>query len=116
MIKIEASRISGSVIFKSELRLEEVGELLSSELLGGAKLGGLEEEIYEEVPAIFCEILGMRVVLSGYSMLDNGAYSMSFFANYKNSSNNSEAVLIHKYLIGLMKSKPIVSKHLELIE
>jgi hypothetical protein len=51
----------------TQLSLEELGEVISLRLLGGIPMGGREEYIYDEVPAIFAEkeVLGARFVLSG---------------------------------------------------
>lgn len=61
--------IVGSVSLKSNLIIEEVGEIISDKLFGGLKFGGREMSVYEEVPAIYISshVLGLRVILSGYS-------------------------------------------------
>ncbi|MED1786881.1 hypothetical protein P4V47_05060 [Brevibacillus laterosporus] len=59
----------GTVAFQSNQSLEEVGKLISERLFGGLQFGGKEEYIHEEIPAIYISelILGLRVILSGYS-------------------------------------------------
>ena len=61
--------IVGYASVQSHLSLEEVAELFSGKIFGGLAFGGKDLEIYEEVPAVFLDmpILGLRVVLSGYS-------------------------------------------------
>lgn len=64
--------IKGSIIFESSLNIVDLGKLISRRLLGGIPLTGLEERIYNEVPAIFTKdlFLEMRIILSGYSGFD----------------------------------------------
>lgn len=56
--------IKGTTTFKTELSIEEAGELISQKLFGGLELSGLDKQIYDEVPAIYIEheIMGLRVV------------------------------------------------------
>ncbi len=53
----------GKVVMQSNLEIEEVGDIISQALFGGVKLGGKDERIYEEVPAIFLHppILGFSI-------------------------------------------------------
>ncbi len=54
------------VRFFSKLPLEDLGEILSARVFGGAPFGGLAEFIRDEVPTIFTEpILGTRFLLMG---------------------------------------------------
>ena len=52
----------------SDKSLEEVAAIISERLLGGVRLVGRDEHIYDEVPAIFSahDILGLRIILQGY--------------------------------------------------
>jgi len=63
----------GGCELKSSLTLEALAEILSREIFSGAKFGGKEKSIHEEIPAVFIEssFLGMLVVLEGYSGMDN---------------------------------------------
>lgn len=59
----------GYAMMKSNLKIEEVGEILSNRLFGDLKFEGKEKNIYDEVPAMYVEsdIIGLRFILSGYS-------------------------------------------------
>lgn len=47
--------------------LEEIADLISERVLGGIPLGGREDYIFDEVPAVYAKlhVLGMRAVLQG---------------------------------------------------
>lgn len=71
--------IVGAVALKSDLSIEEVGEKIAEKLFGSLKFIGKEEEIYEEVPAVYIapNILGLRIILQGYSgMEDANGFSL----------------------------------------
>lgn len=74
-MKYEIPFFTGSVEMKSELSIEQVGHILSEKIFGGLKFIGLEECIYEEVPAIYIKpfLLGLFVTLQGYQGLGEDA-------------------------------------------
>lgn len=57
-----------SVKFFYEGNIIQVGEKISENLIGGLPFVGLEEYIYDEVPAVYIKqpILGLEIVLQGY--------------------------------------------------
>ncbi len=116
MKKIEASRLSGSIGFQSNLNLIDIGRIVSQDLLGGATLGGLEKQIYDEVPAIFSEFLGMRVILSGESKSTGGVYTLSFLSNFKIKEESPQVVRFDNYLKGLCESKENLMRYIEWID
>jgi hypothetical protein len=62
----------GTCGLKSTLSLEEVGDILSQKVFAGARFGGRELDIREEVPAVFIDksFMGLRVILMGYSGME----------------------------------------------
>ncbi|KAB0443607.1 hypothetical protein AB1J28_07605 [Lysinibacillus irui] len=48
--------------------INEVARIISDKLFGGLPFGGLEEHIYEDVPAVFIDypILGLQIVIQGF--------------------------------------------------
>ncbi|MCY7836120.1 hypothetical protein MOB49_03180 [Bacillus haynesii] len=48
--------------------IDDLARIISVKLFGGIPFGGMEEQIYEEVPAVFIEnpILGFQVVIQGF--------------------------------------------------
>ena len=59
--------LKGQVVVRSDEAIEAVADKLSSSLLKGIPFGGKDEGIYEEVPAMYAEVAGLRFVLSGYA-------------------------------------------------
>jgi hypothetical protein len=74
------------VDIKTKLNFEELVAVLSGELCGGIPLGGLEESIRDEVPAVFTlkTFLGICVVLYG----GDGDYSIQLFGDDDYSPNS----------------------------
>ena len=72
-MEIKEPHIHGSVNFKSDLSIEEVGAIISTKVFSGVQFGGKENNIYEEVPAIYIDnlMLGFLFVIQGYSGIDN---------------------------------------------
>ena len=56
----------GQVIIRSEESIESLAEKLSEALLSNVSFGGKEENVCEEIPAMFAEVAGFRFVLAGY--------------------------------------------------
>lgn len=98
--------IHGGVNLKSDLTIEEVGEILSTQVLGGIHLGGKEKNIYEEVPAIFNSILGYTIVLQGYSGFDHEwGFSLSIIPDFNPGKVGEYDVNLNNYLCLLLKDK-----------
>lgn len=101
--------IKGTVIFQSNMILEEVGVLISKKMFGNLAFQGLDKRIYDEIPAIFIdnEILGLRIVLSGYSgYLENQRFVLDISPlGFSRKLGNVEAqeVEISEYLKLLMQ-------------
>lgn len=106
-----------NLFFFSERSLEEVAEIVSAKLLGGIPFIGMEEFIYDEVPAVYAEldVLGLRIILAGYPgegyQLD--MYPRDYPDDFSESSsvNLSQdfAVNISEYIAFLLKDVPEIS-------
>ncbi len=75
---------TGFAYFQSELSLEEAAKIISDRILGGAKFGGADEDIHEEIPAVYVSetILGFNIVLDGYSgFLPEQRFELSIVQN-----------------------------------
>lgn len=58
--------LTAGINFESKLNLEEVANLLSKCLAGGAAFGGKEDNIHDEIPCVYIKnFLGGRLVLDG---------------------------------------------------
>ena len=59
--------LHGTVRIRSSLSLEEIGGIVSQRVLGGVRLEGRENNIRDEVPAIYSQtpVLGLRFILQG---------------------------------------------------
>ncbi|NPC91687.1 hypothetical protein HOO54_05400 [Bacillus sp. WMMC1349] len=53
---------------KSNKDIHEVAKIISDKLFGGLPFGGLDDYIYEEVPAVYINppILGLEAVIQGF--------------------------------------------------
>lgn len=94
----------GTVAFQSSQTLEEVGKLISERLFGGLKFEGKEEYIYEEIPAIYISelILGLRVILSGYSGFDEEEWFELKLGPLRGVPQNGEKYDLSAYLETLL--------------
>jgi hypothetical protein len=104
---IKVPYIVGYASFKSNLPIEEVGEILSDKIFGGLQFGGKELNICEEVPAIFIQspIMGLQIVLQGYSgLLGNNHFDLSIIPLIELSGIEFEQVKIDIYLIELLRT------------
>jgi hypothetical protein len=72
--------IAGKVFIRSDAALQELGDLLSENIFGGVPFSGLDQHIYDEVPAIFIHILGLRIVLSESG---NNHFELSMYPSKK---------------------------------
>ncbi|GEB30575.1 MULTISPECIES: hypothetical protein [Brevibacillus] len=97
----------GDVTIKSNLEIEEVGNVISKEILGGLKFGGKEKRIYDEVPALFISspLLGLSVVLQGYKGFgETEGYVLSILPNDNICDVEREEFKLDYYLTMLLKS------------
>jgi len=97
----------GFVSLKSNLEIEEVGDIISRKVFGGLKFGGKELEIYEEVPAIFISssVLGLRAVLQGYKGFGEGeGYVLTISSNDNMRYEKREEFKLDYYLVTLLRS------------
>ena len=102
----EVSRIIGMSYLKSNLTIEEVGNILSEKLFAGFPFGGKEENIYEEIPAIFIRvpILGLRIVLQGKSGIDeNSGFALEILPWISFDKQVDKDILLDDYLTQILK-------------
>jgi hypothetical protein len=59
--------LKGHVVIRCRDSIEDVATKISATLLGGLVFGGKDEGVYEEVPAVYADVIGLRFVLSGYA-------------------------------------------------
>lgn len=98
--------ITGSICMKSDLEIEELGEIISKHLFGGLKFGGKELEIYDEVPAITImdDILGVRIILDGYSGFEeNTNFFLSILPSNFDIENNGSSIDVSNYIYTLLE-------------
>lgn len=102
-MKIE--HLKGSIVFESSLDIEELAELLSVKIFGNAKFGGLENNIYEEIPAVVInDFMGLCVALFG----GRSEYCLEISPeNFKGTFRGFEKkrIDLSRYLRELMKSE-----------
>lgn len=102
----KVSHLQGGINLKSNLTIEEVGEIISTEVLGGIRLGGKEKNIYEEIPAIFNAVLGFSIVLQGYSGMDHEwGFVFSIISNFNTGEAETYEVSMDNYLSLLFKER-----------
>lgn len=97
--------IKGSIQLKSDLDIIELGNIISELALGGAKLKGLEENIYDEVPAIYSKMLGVRVILHGYpekTDSQQSGYWIDLIPSFK--ADGDERINISEYLFQFLQT------------
>ncbi|MFU1794157.1 hypothetical protein ACM1RC_09835 [Paenibacillus azoreducens] len=72
----------------SEEDIIGVAKIISDKLVGGIPFGGLEDYIYEEVPAVYIKesILGFELVIQGYGGEDG--YVLEVRSDPRNSEPN----------------------------
>lgn len=101
---IKAQHITGGVQLKSNLSIEQLGSLISERVLGGIPLSGLEKKVYEEIPAIYNECMGLSLVLQGFSgMQHEWGFVFSLVPSFNSGSN--ETVDLSDYLFSLFQNK-----------
>lgn len=114
----KGKHIIGKVHLKTDLSIMELGELISKNILGGAKLGGLERYIYEEVPAIYVQngLFGLSVILQGDSGINNKhGFCFEIRPAHSEGYKERETVNISGYLISLFKAR-LANKNIIIID
>ena len=110
----KGQHIIGGVQLKSSLSIQEIGTIISDQILGGIKLDGLEKNIYDEVPAIFCGVLGFSVVLHGHSgMDDNKSFWFDIIPNFSSDEDQKETIdlggtYLKAFFINSFKDHPAI--------
>lgn len=94
----------GKVILESSLELNELATLVGNTLFSGLEFSGLEDEICEEIPAVYLKenILGLKVSLYGSPSL---TYCLSVQGVFHTESIRNERVYLDGYLFELCKNK-----------
>lgn len=118
MIFMSTPFLIGNVCLKSSLTLEEVADIISTRLFGGLKFGGKDEDIHEEVPAVFLEfpILGLFVVLDGYPGLDEENGYCLYVKPGIEMPMNTNNVIMDEYLYYLCKNVLDEDEHIFVVE
>jgi hypothetical protein len=96
----------------TEKDLAELAEVLSTHLFGGVRFGGKEEQIRDEVPAVFIDhLLGMEIVLCGFG--GEKGYSLTFERKYRlwaevksAEDTRSQTVDLSPYIAKLLSKVP----------
>jgi hypothetical protein len=124
-MKDREPHIHGSVEFKSNLSIEEVGKIIGDQVFSGAIFEGREKYIYEEVPAIFIDnlMLGFLFVIQGYpGFNDQDGFSLNM-TPYFSVANNAKFKRVEKfdvsldnYLYALLKDRLRNYPHILIIE
>lgn len=118
-------RFIGYISLKSHLTLEELGEVLSKNIFGGAIFSGKEKSIHEEIPAIFIEksFMGTLVILDGYSGFEDDKWftitiqMWGDFNQYIYSNKiKEEKTPLHWYLYYLIKQGLTGYPEIQIIE
>jgi len=93
--------IYGFANINSELNLNDLASLISENLLAGVKFGGIDENIREEVPAVYSlkEVLGLRLVLFG----EVGDYGLSI-EQWGDNVDDGSSIDLSVYLELLLKN------------
>ncbi len=106
--------IHGSVKFRSNLEIEEVGRIISEKIFSGLAFGGKEENIYEEIPAIYINnlMLGFQFVIQGFSGLEKSdGFSLDMIPYFsikktdKFKNTKSYDVNLNNYLYALLDTR-----------
>lgn len=90
----------------SEEDIIGVSKIISNKLVGGIPFGGLEDYIYEEVPAVYIKesILGFELVIQGYGGKEG--YTLEVRSNLRNSELHDDkeiTVDISNYIASLLE-------------
>jgi hypothetical protein len=98
-MKIREPHIYGNVNFKSDLSIKEVGSIIGEKIFSGATFGGKENNIYEEVPAIYIDnlMLGFLIVIQGYSGINHESGYWLNITPYFSITNNKKFINSIKY-------------------
>ncbi|MCP3778977.1 hypothetical protein [Paenibacillus sp. MZ03-122A] len=95
-----------SLPIESEEDIFGVAKIISDKLVGGIPFGGLEDYIYEEVPAVYinANILGFELVIQGYG--GDGGYLLEVNPSpYNESPDDTERVTVEitRYIASLLE-------------
>ena len=73
-MEIKEPYITAQVELKSTLQIEALGKIISFEIFGDIPFEGLDEAIYDEIPAIYFKrrLLGFNFVLQNYDSFEDG--------------------------------------------
>jgi len=103
------SILIGSINFKSKIKIEELGNILSEELFSGLKFEGFNESIYEEIPAVYIKkpILNSKIILSGTNGFDEDNWYQLLIEPWElpNDYLTIKKNNINNYLLDLFKKK-----------
>lgn len=104
-MKDEITFLGGSIAFQSEKKLEEVGKEISNKLFGGVPFQGINENIYEEVPAIYIKtpMIGLEIILSGYSGFDEDKWFVLDIAPHQSAPEDCKLNIKNYKLESLFK-------------
>lgn len=83
----------------SELSLIELARVVSKAIFNHELLGGLEDCIYEEVPTVYCKLLGLKFVLQGNSP----NYHLACFPSMDGFDTSSPQVYITYMMLELLE-------------
>lgn len=113
----DVSFFVGYVALRSALTLEEVGDVLSQRIFVGLKFGGKDLEIHEEIPAIFIQesIMGLKVVLDGYSGTDEGRWFTLSGSPNGSIEYDKVQTRLDNYLYQLLKKELAEVKEIEVL-
>jgi hypothetical protein len=105
-MSILATHIFGSVFFQSSLDIEAVGSVVSTRLFSGTPFGGLDDCVYEEVPAIYISggILGFLVIIQEQKTTQIGVneYCMNITpGHFVDNVHPQASVSLNLYLFSL---------------
>lgn len=106
-MKINATHIQGSIFFQSKLDIERVGAIISQRVFAGVPIGGLEKNIYEEVPAVFTEkrFLGFFVAIQEIQKIESDIWEYCLdINNYGSAEYDARAIttfVLDDYMLSL---------------
>ncbi len=109
--------ITGTANIKSNLTIEQIGEILSDKIFSGIPFEGKDLNIYDEVPAIFIknDFLGFNIILQGYPLSESeNGYWLEIIQNFKIAKAEYSEVSIDNYLKALLVEKLKGIEHIDL--
>jgi hypothetical protein len=97
----------GEINLKTKLSILALGDVLSRAVFGGIKFRGLDEEIYDEIPAIYLEenLFGFRIILQGFSEnIDTNGFWLNIFPSTA-IGEDFETINISNYIKNILINK-----------